>query len=51
MDEPTKIFDKLWAVQIDPIKEMQRNYVIVQEYVASVLVAKAKLRKEKVPVE
>jgi len=39
-DEPTKVIGKLWAVQIDPIKEMQRNYAIVQEYVASLLAAR-----------
>ncbi len=37
---PTKVSEKLWATQIDPIKEMQKNYAVIQEYLTSLLSAK-----------
>jgi arsenite-transporting ATPase len=40
IDLPTKVSENLWAVQIDSIKEMQKNYAVIQEYLASLLSAK-----------
>lgn len=39
-DSLTKICENLWGIQIDSIKEMQKNYAVIQEYLASVLSAK-----------
>jgi arsenite-transporting ATPase len=32
---PTEIVDKLWAVQIDPIREARESYGVIQEYVVN----------------
>ncbi|MBN1763137.1 MAG: TRC40/GET3/ArsA family transport-energizing ATPase [Methanomicrobia archaeon] len=32
---PTAIVDKLWAVQIDPIREARESYGVIQEYVVN----------------
>ncbi|MGQ9719326.1 MAG: TRC40/GET3/ArsA family transport-energizing ATPase [Nitrososphaerales archaeon] len=39
-DIPTKVSERLWAIQIDPIREMQKNYVVIQEWLTSLLSAK-----------
>ncbi len=39
-DLPTMVFKNLWAIQIDPIKEMEKNYSMIQEWLASLLSAK-----------
>ncbi len=39
-DVPTELCENLWAIQIDSIKEMQRNYAVIQEYLTSVLSAR-----------
>jgi len=39
-DLPTKVSESLWATQIDPIKEMQKNYAVIQEWLTSLLSAK-----------
>jgi arsenite-transporting ATPase len=39
-DLPTKVHENLWAIQVDPIKEMQRNYAVIQEWLTSLLSAK-----------
>lgn len=39
-DLPTKVSESLWATQIDSIKEMQKNYAVIQEWLTSVLSAK-----------
>jgi len=33
--KPTEIVDKLWAVQIDPIREARESYGVIQEYVVN----------------
>jgi len=37
---PTAIMDKLWAVQIDPIREARESYGAIQEYVVSLFKSK-----------
>lgn len=32
---PTKILDKLWAIQVDPIREAREAYGVIQEYIVS----------------
>lgn len=39
-DEPSRISQRLWGIQVNPVEEMNRNYAVIQEYVASVLSAK-----------
>jgi arsenite-transporting ATPase len=39
-DHPTRVFDRLWAVQMDSMKEVEKNYGAVQSYLASILSAK-----------
>ncbi|MEM3437591.1 MAG: ArsA family ATPase [Nitrososphaerales archaeon] len=39
-DIPTIVSKNLWAIQIDPIREMQKNYSIIQEWLTSLLSAK-----------
>ncbi|MGQ9468979.1 MAG: ArsA family ATPase [Nitrososphaerales archaeon] len=39
-DQPTKVSESLWATQIDPIKEMEKNYAVIQEWLTSLLSAK-----------
>ncbi len=39
-DSPTKVSENLWAIQIDPIKEMEKNYAVIQEWLTSLLSAK-----------
>ena len=38
--KPTKVTDHLWALQVDPLKEVKEKYGIIQEYVAMVFKAK-----------
>ena len=35
-NEPSLIYDNLWAQQIDPVKETIRNYGVVQDFIAEV---------------
>ena len=37
---PTAIMEKLWAVQIDPIREARESYGVIQEYVVSLFKSK-----------
>ena len=37
---PTKIMEKLWAVQIDPIREAREAYGVIQEYIVSLFKSK-----------
>jgi len=39
-DSPTKVHENLWAIQVDPIKEMQKNYAVIQQWLTSLLSAK-----------
>ncbi|MBE0516241.1 MAG: TRC40/GET3/ArsA family transport-energizing ATPase [Methanophagales archaeon] len=32
---PTKILDKLWAIQVDPVREAREAYGVIQEYIVS----------------
>ncbi len=38
--KPTKILEKLWAVQIDPIREAREAYGVIQEYVVALFKSK-----------
>ncbi|MCX8205461.1 MAG: ArsA family ATPase [Candidatus Nezhaarchaeota archaeon] len=38
--EPTKVADHLWALQVDPLKEVRERYRVVQDYVAKVFMSK-----------
>ena len=35
-DKPTQVAENLWALQVDPIKEVREKYGVIQDYVASV---------------
>jgi arsenite-transporting ATPase len=37
---PTKIVEKLWAVQVDPIREAREAYGVIQEYIVSLFKSK-----------
>jgi arsenite-transporting ATPase len=37
---PTKIVDKLWAIQVDPVREARESYGVIQEYVVSLFKSK-----------
>jgi arsenite-transporting ATPase len=37
---PTKIKEKLWAVQVDPIREARESYGVIQEYIVSLFKSK-----------
>jgi len=37
---PTKIVDKLWAIQVDPVREARESYGVIQEYVVSLFESK-----------
>jgi arsenite-transporting ATPase len=37
---PTKILEKLWAIQVDPIREAREAYGVIQEYIVSLFKAK-----------
>jgi len=32
---PTKILERLWAIQVDPIREARETYGVIQEYIVS----------------
>lgn len=38
--EPTKVAGRLWALQVDPLKEVRERYQVIQEYVARVFMSK-----------
>jgi len=38
--EPTRVADHLWALQLDPLREVRKKYWAIQEYVAKVLKAR-----------
>jgi len=38
--EPTKVLDHLWALQVDPLKEVKEKYWVIQEYLAKVFRAR-----------
>ncbi|MFQ6135179.1 MAG: TRC40/GET3/ArsA family transport-energizing ATPase [Nitrososphaerales archaeon] len=38
--EPTSIEKNLWAVQVDSIREMNKGYIAIQEYIAAVFAAR-----------
>ncbi|RLE48269.1 MAG: hypothetical protein DRJ31_07540 [Candidatus Methanomethylicota archaeon] len=35
-DKPTEIIPNLWALQVDPIREVREKYGVIQDYVASI---------------
>jgi arsenite-transporting ATPase len=37
---PTEIMDKLWGIQIDPIREAREAYGVIQEYIVSLFKSK-----------
>ena len=37
---PTRIMDKLWGIQIDPIREAREAYGVIQEYIVSLFKSK-----------
>jgi arsenite-transporting ATPase len=37
---PTKILEKLWAIQVDPIREAREAYGVIQEYIVSLFKSK-----------
>ena len=37
---PTKIVEKLWAIQVDPIREVREKYGVIQEYLVSIFKSK-----------
>lgn len=39
-EKPTKILSRLWALQVDPVKEVKEKYEVIHEYVASVFKAR-----------
>lgn len=39
-EKPTRISSRLWALQVDPVKEVKEKYEVIQEYVASVFKAR-----------
>ncbi|RLF14501.1 MAG: hypothetical protein DRJ97_06140 [Thermoprotei archaeon] len=38
--EPTRVVDHLWAVQVDPLREVREKYWVIQEYLAKVFKAR-----------
>jgi len=39
-EKPTRILSRLWALQVDPIKEVKEKYEVIYEYAASVFKAR-----------
>lgn len=37
---PTKIVEKLWAIQVDPVRETREAYGVIQEYIVSLFKSK-----------
>jgi arsenite-transporting ATPase len=37
---PTKIVEKLWAIQVDPVREAREAYGVIQEYLVSLFKSK-----------